>query len=103
MSVSTDQYPGTDRLTFSNLTEVLRRVVIPRLLDQRGLTRRRSLLSGVLSYRYVDTVPPGSQQLMLASFVKVRFPAGVKCPGYLTLSQMLDVAVINVSPVRYVW
>ena len=73
-----DQYPGTDRLTFSNLTEVLRRVVIPRLLEQRGLTRRRSLLSGVLSYRYVDTVPPGSQQLMLASFVKVRAVASGK-------------------------
>ncbi|XP_043217903.1 acetylcholinesterase-like [Amphibalanus amphitrite] len=76
------QYPGTDRLTFSNLTEVLRRVVIPRLMDQQGLTRRRALLTGVLSYRYVDTVPPGSQQQMLTSFVKIFSDAYFVAPLY---------------------
>ena len=80
-----DQYPGTDRLTFSNLTHVLRRVVIPRLLEQRHFIRRRNLLQGVLSYRYVDTVPPGNQQLILDSFVKVRellHPPGLRVFAY---------------------
>ncbi|XP_037080714.1 cholinesterase 1-like [Pollicipes pollicipes] len=76
------QYPGTDRLTFSNLTHVLRRVVVPRLLDQHQLTARRSLLEGVLSYRYIDSVPPGSQQLMLASFVKIFSDAYFVAPLY---------------------
>ncbi|XP_037082489.1 cholinesterase 1-like [Pollicipes pollicipes] len=76
------QYPGTDRLTFSNLTLIMRRVVIPRLLDQYRLTQQRQLLERVLSYRYIDSVPPGSQELMLASFVKIFGDAYFAAPMY---------------------
>ena len=75
-----DQYPGTDRLTFSNLSLALRRVVVPRLLDQRGLHHQRPLLERVVNYQYLETVPAGSQQLLLASFVKVR---GADCWAWL--------------------
>ena len=66
-----DQYPGTDRLTFANLSLALRRVVVPRLLDQYDLHYQRPLLERVVQYQYIDSVPAGSQQLLLASFIKV--------------------------------
>ncbi|XP_043234786.1 cholinesterase 1-like [Amphibalanus amphitrite] len=76
------QYPGTDRLTFSNLSLALRRVVVPRLLDQHGLHYQRPLLERVVGYQYLDSVPAGSQQLLLASFVKMFGDAYFIAPLY---------------------
>jgi len=56
--------------------------VVPRLLDQYRLTEQRALLERVLAYRYVDNVPAGSQQLMLASFVKMFGDAYFVAPQY---------------------
>ena len=47
-------------------------MVVPRLLDQYQLHYSRRLLEKVVNYQYIDSVPPGSQQLLVASFTKVR-------------------------------